>query len=117
MQVDHQCRGDFVITSIIGELDTPDASEAWTEILEVLDFNPKGVVLDLSRCSYIASAGISLIVRLAQQLRPLHAPLRITNVGSRLRLVLDTVNLPSLIPIDATIDDSITKLARVAQHV
>ena len=117
MQVDHQCRGEFVVTSVLGELDTPDAPEAWTELIEVLDFSPKGVVLDLGGCTYIASAGISLFVRLVQQLRPLHAPLRIANVSPRLRMVLDTVNLPSLIPVDATVEDSLGKLARVAAHV
>ena len=116
MQVDHQCRGEFVVTSIVGELDTPDANEAWTELLEVLDFSPRGVVLDLARCTYIASAGISLIVRLVQQLRPVHASVRIANVSPRLRLVLDTVNLPSLVPVDGTIDEAIGKLARIVQH-
>ncbi|MEI8197376.1 MAG: STAS domain-containing protein [Phycisphaerae bacterium] len=117
MQIDHTCRGEFVVTSVIGELDTPDAPEAWTEMIEVLDFSPKGVVLDLGGCTYIASAGISLIVRLVQQLRPLHAPVRIANVSPRLKMVLDTVNLPSLVPVDATIDDALGKLARVAAHV
>lgn len=111
MQIDHECRGDFVVTSLIGDLDTPETHEAWAGLTEVLEFNPKGVVLDLGRCTYIASAGISLIVRLVQQLRPLHAQLRIANVSPRLRTVLDVLSLPSLVPIDATTEESLAIFA------
>jgi anti-anti-sigma factor len=110
MQIDHRWRDQFVITALIGELDTPITDDTWNQLLEVSDFNPRGVILDLSRCAYIASSGISLIVRLAKLLRAQHIPLRMASASPAIRLVLETVNLLSLIPLDATIDQSATEL-------
>jgi anti-anti-sigma factor len=113
MTLEHQWQDDVLITRFIGELNTQAADELWEELGDAIEGKPRAMVLDFGPTTYIASLGIGLILRVNAETRARGIPLRLANVGSRVRMVLDTVNLGLFLPIDKTLERSLTELAVV----
>jgi anti-anti-sigma factor len=91
-------RDGIVIAHLIGEIDLSDAGELHAAITEATPNDALGVVLDLSAVTYVDSAGIHLLYRLAESLR---------NRGQTLRVVIPPGSPPS----DAL------RLAGIQRHV
>ena len=79
-------RDGVVIARLTGEIDLSDAGELHAAITEATPNEAVGVVLDLSRVTYIDSAGIHLLYRLGESLR---------NRGQTLRIVVPPGSPPS----------------------
>jgi anti-anti-sigma factor len=68
-----------------------------------------GVVLDLSDTTYLDSSGVHLVFDLAERLSSRQQRLVLTlPEGSRIRRVLDLVNVQAALPIELTVDAATT---------
>ena len=110
MKVHTQNHGQVIVAQLSGEIDTIDTDGLGSTLQEIVAAAPAGVVLDFGQVSYIASVGIGLLLKLAQDLRKMKCPLVIANITPQVRTVLDTVHLSSAIPMVATVDEALTKI-------
>lgn len=107
MIVETYWRGDVAIAHLIGEIDTREAEEVWGELRQILAEEPAACVLDLSHTTYIASLGLGILLKFAQETRFRQIRLRLAAVTPAIRIVLDTANLGRILPIDATVADAL----------
>ncbi len=101
-----QKRGVFVIL-VEGELDMNTAAELERQLEAPLATSDSTLLIDLSRCEFIDSTGIALIVRAWQKLDDRFS---ICGVGDQVKRVLDVTGLEATIPIHSSRDDALAQL-------
>lgn len=68
------------------------------------------LVVDLSDITYLDSAGVALLLRLAERLRSRRRQLHlVVPRGSPVRRVLDFTGLPRVIPLEARLEDALAQ--------
>lgn len=102
--------GNLMVAQLVGEIDTFDSEGLGVALAQVAASPPAGVVLDFSQVTYIASMGLSMLLKLAQELRKSKCKLAIAAVTPAVRTVLDTVHLGSAIPIEASVEAALGRV-------
>lgn len=90
-----------------GELDMNTATQLEQELKAPLSKPGSALLIDLSRCEFIDSTGIALLVRAWQQLDGRFA---LCGVGDQVERVLDITGLEESIPTHASRSDAIAEL-------
>lgn len=98
--------GVFVIL-VEGELDMNTATELERQLEAPLSAPDSSLLLDLSRCEFIDSTGIALIVRAWQALDDRFS---LCGIGDQVKRVLDVTGLEATIPTHRSRDDALTQL-------
>lgn len=104
-------RDGYPVVSVVGEIDLYTASE-FQEALSDVSKDARVLILDLSRISYVDSAGLSLFLAMHKQLSSRGAALYIVappNIPGVSR-VIEVTRLDSLIPVRPTVDDVLKEL-------
>jgi anti-anti-sigma factor len=98
--------------SVFGELDLSTAPELEGPLQQALAGGEGSVLIDLSRCEFIDSTGIALIVRAWQQLDSSGngRSLVICSQNEQVRRVLEITGLELSIPVHTTKDEALTAL-------
>ena len=68
MQIEVEKTGNIKILSLIGDLDGSSAPEVREDLLSHIDNNSK-LVLDMSQCEYISSAGLRVLLIISKKLK------------------------------------------------
>jgi anti-anti-sigma factor len=108
-QVDY--RDSVGIVSVTGEVDIVRAHELRERLLGAVRNEDLGVVVDLTRASYIDSVGVSLLFELAEKLQ--ERQLRLAVVlpqGGLIERVVTIVNLGSVAELYPTLDDALSAI-------
>jgi anti-anti-sigma factor len=90
-----------------GELDMNTATQLAQELEAPLTRSDSALLVDLSRCEFIDSTGIALIVRAWQQLDGRFA---LCGVGNQVERVLDITGLEESIPTHPSREDAVAEL-------
>ena len=103
------------VARVIGEIDTSNAGDIAVELWAAVSNAGFGLVVDLSQTTYLDSAGVNLFFDLSERLENRQQRLRlVVPRGSRIRRVLEIVNLGSVAPIDTRVEEAVAQVARAA---
>jgi stage II sporulation protein AA (anti-sigma F factor antagonist) len=100
--------GVFVIT-VQGELDMNTATDLERELEGPLEAAKSPLLIDLSRCEFIDSTGIALIVRSWQTLDG-DGSFALCGVGDQVKRVLDITGLEKTIPTHPSREQALERL-------
>jgi anti-sigma B factor antagonist len=114
MKVTTRHAGNVVVAELVGEIDTVDTEGLGEAFGAIVAEKPGGLVLDFSGVNYIASMGLSLLLNLAREMRKAKSPLVIAAVTPAVKTVLDTVHLGAAIPLEATVENALTRAQKAA---
>jgi anti-sigma B factor antagonist len=92
-----------------GELDMSTAPELERALNEPLTAPDSSLLVDLSRCEFIDSTGIALIVRTWQGLGG-EGSFSLCGLGDQVKRALEVTGLESTIPTHPSRDDALTQL-------
>jgi anti-anti-sigma factor len=104
---------EIVVGALSGEIDLSNAKALEGEIADAVPNTARGMVLDLSKLTYLDSSGIRLLLSLAGRLRwhgqdlVLAAP-----PESRCRRVLSLAGIDSTVHIETTVEGARARLDR-----
>src|SRR3954470_4533760 len=110
-QLDIRTEDNAIVVSIVGEVDISNASDIGSTLEGSVPQRALGLILDLSRATYIDSAGVHLLFRLGGRLTRRRQQLRV--VVPDTTPVYKIVNLAGLgwtVPQDRSVDEALTKL-------
>ena len=96
--------GSWWVIAITGRLDRTNSAEAGAELEKNLAANDK-VVLELSEMEYISSAGIRILLRLAQQAEGAGKEYALCCSGGFVKEVLEDSNMDMLIKVCTSLDE------------
>ena len=101
-RVEAEQRDGLTLVRVHGEIDLSNARDVGGAIEAAVPAESGGLVVDLSGTTYLDSAGISLLLRLADRLRPRRQSIRlVVPADSPVRAVLELTGVPAIIPLDA----------------
>ena len=103
--LDIRTEGDVVIARLVGEIDLANAKAIGSLVAGAVPNDAAGVVLDLSDTTYLDSSGVHLVFEMAERLSGRQQRLALAvPEGSRIRRVLDLVNVEAAVPVGLTVD-------------
>lgn len=97
------------VVSVEGELDMNTAVELERALEGPVDAGDKPLLVDLSRCEFIDSTGIALIVRSWQKLNR-DGRFALCGVGDQVKRVLDITGLETTIPSHPSREQALSRL-------
>jgi anti-anti-sigma factor len=101
-------RGGTLVAHLEGEIDMTNAGLVRDQVLESVPNDALALVIDLSECRYLDSAGIEILFDLSRRLRRRRQDLRlVVPPGSRLTRVLELTEVGTAAPIHETLDSAI----------
>jgi anti-anti-sigma factor len=107
---------DVVAASLSGEIDMSNAADLEAAIERAIPNTAHGVVLDLSELTYLDSAGIRMLIGLANRFRWRRQQLCVAvPEDSRVRRVLDLAGAAGAFPLDHTVEEARARIDRSRQ--
>jgi anti-anti-sigma factor len=99
--------GPVVVARLVGEIDLSNAKAIGSLVAGAVPNDAAGVVLDLSATTYLDSSGVHLVFQLAERLADRQQKLALAiPEGSRVRRVLDLVNVSAMVPVRPTVEEA-----------
>jgi anti-sigma B factor antagonist len=103
-------QGTLCLIRVHGEIDLSNAHEVSSAIGMVMGQEARRLVVDLSDITYLDSAGVALLLRLAERLRARRRQLHlVVPRRSPVRRVLQFTGLPRVIPLEARLEDALAQ--------
>jgi anti-sigma B factor antagonist/stage II sporulation protein AA (anti-sigma F factor antagonist) len=107
-RVEGEQQGTICLVRVHGEIDLSNAHEVSSEIGYAMGQEARRLVVDLSDITYLDSAGVALLLRLAERLRSRRRELQlVVPRGSPVRRVLDFTGRPRVIPLESRLEDAL----------
>lgn len=98
-------RGGAIVAHLGGEVDMTNADQVRDELLTSVPNDALALVIELSDCRYLDSAGIEVVFDMARRLRRRRQELRLAlPASSPLMRLLDLTEVGSAAPIYETLD-------------
>lgn len=93
--------GSALTAALSGEIDHHGAKTMMNELGELIARRlPRRLVLDLSGVTFMDSSGIAVLLRALREVDRLGGTLRVTNIPTQARRVLDAAGVGRLITLD-----------------
>lgn len=92
--------GDTVTAKIEGKLDRTSSPEFEKKMGEVLTDDVRNIIIDLSSCIYISSAGLRVILALEKKMSKVGGKLSIKNVPELIMEVFTETGLDEILTLD-----------------
>jgi anti-sigma B factor antagonist len=109
-RVEGEQQGTLCLIRVHGEIDLSNAHEVSSAIGMVMGQEARRLVVDLSDITYLDSAGVALLLRLAERLRARRRQLHlVVPRRSPVRRVLQFTGLPRVIPLEARLEDALAQ--------
>jgi anti-anti-sigma factor len=106
--LDIRAEDDVVVASLRGEIDLANARAIGSLVAGAVPNDATGAVLDLSDVTYLDSSGVHLVFDLAERLVARQQRLAlVVPEASRIRRVLDLVNVRAVLPVALTAAEGI----------
>ena len=110
-RVEGEQQGTLCLVRVHGEIDLSNAQEVSSAIGSVMGRESRRLVVDLSNITYLDSAGVALLLRLAERLQTRRRQLHlVVPRGSPVRRVLVFTGLPRVIPVEARLEDALVQV-------
>lgn len=107
-ELSFETAGNVIVGRVAGEIESVNAEEMSTALAGQLTSDRAGLVIDLTRVTYLDSAGIELLFDLARRLRTHRQRLRlVVPVDAPMRRVLELCDIDRAAPIDATVEGAL----------
>jgi anti-sigma B factor antagonist len=104
-------RSGAAVVRIVGEIDLSNVDEIRDLLVDAVDHEAIGLVLDLSATTYLDSTGIRLLFELAHRIQTRRRHLRLVVTDEALvRRVMVLTHLEDRVPIDADVADALAAM-------
>jgi anti-anti-sigma factor len=114
-ELSFETAGNVVVGHVAGEIESANAEEMSRALAGQLTSDRAGLVIDLTRVTYLDSAGIELLFDLARRLRTHRQRLRlVVPADAPLRRVLELCDIDRAAPIDVTVDAALQGLGEAS---
>ena len=111
MEIQIEKRDKIYIVRMIGSLDGVTSSEAQEKLMPLVQAKCC-LALDLSKCNYISSAGLRLLMMLAKQINTQGGRLALAGVCAEVKDVMDITGFINFFKIYDTIDEIIATMRK-----
>ena len=106
--VEEEQQGTLCLVRVHGEVDLSNAQQVAAAISGAVGQDTRRLVVDLTDTTYLDSAGVALLLRLATRLQARRRQLRlVVPFNSPVRRVVEFTGLPRVIPVETRLEDAL----------
>jgi anti-anti-sigma factor len=107
-RVEAEDRGILCVIRVHGEVDISNDKDVLAAIERAVPHSALRLIVDLTHTSYLDSAGLALLLRLAERMQARRQQMQIVApLGSPVRTVLELTGLPRVIPLEGRLEDAV----------
>lgn len=110
MEVEKHMHGAVTVIALSGELDSRTAGQAQDEITELVP-EQGSMLLDLSRMSYMSSAGLRVLLLVHRQAERGGVRLALTGVREELREIMEATGFLEFFVVTDTVESGVEALS------
>jgi anti-anti-sigma factor len=114
MEIREERAGGALVLAPRGRIDSGTAAELEKSLLGPVARGDRRLVIDLRGVDYISSAGLRVLLRAANELRPLGGTLVLCSMGESVREVFELAGFTALFPIEASRELALERAGREA---
>ena len=103
--------GNIVVVSVDGRVDGANAQDFQIELAETMAEDDRALVLDLSKVTYISSAGLRVILLTAKALKRQDADLAVCSLTGPISEIFQISGFDKIIPVHQTQPEAIASFA------
>jgi anti-anti-sigma factor len=107
MDIQLREHGRFTVVSPRARLDTGTSPDAQQQLSDLLDRGVRQIVVDFSDVSFVASAGLRVLLSTAKRIRASGGELRVCCLNETVREVFDISGFSELLPVFASTGDAV----------
>jgi anti-sigma B factor antagonist len=111
MKIQRTEQGGLLIAALEGRFDALSADTAGNELLNWLPAGPVRLVLDFAQVTYLSSAGLRVLFRIAKESNVRNGRLALCRLTPLVRQVIDLSGYSALVPIFDDLDRALASLA------
>lgn len=104
MEIKTETRDKLTLIQLIGNLDGTTVAQAQEQLMPLAN-NKSCMALDLSKCNYISSAGLRLLLMLAKQCTAQESSLALVSLCDEVKDVMDMTGFISFFKLYNSIED------------
>jgi anti-anti-sigma factor len=106
---------DVIVARVSGEIDLSNAADVGETLATAVPNTALGMVIDLTATAYLDSSGVHLLFDLGERLQRRQQQLRVVvPEGGPIRRVLRIVELDSMVPVMASVDEAVAQIRATA---
>jgi anti-sigma B factor antagonist len=109
MDVAHRTDGAVTVVSLDGRLDSRTAAQVHRELREVMPEHPR-ILLDLSRTSYLSSAGLRVLLLVHRQAQSTGSRIALAAIADDVREVMSATGFLEFFTVSDTIEHGVEAL-------
>jgi anti-anti-sigma factor len=110
MKMAQQEKDGIICFQIEGRLDAETASQAETQVKQVLQQGCQRLLFDLSKMDYISSAGLRVILMAVKELRNKKGKVVLCSLTPYVKEIFDVSNFSSIIPITDSVESGLQQM-------
>ncbi len=109
MEIKSEIRGNVTVIHIVGHLDSTTSQEAEERIMKDVVVNGS-IVLNMSECGYVSSAGLRLLLLVGKQLQSSGGQWAFAGLLEEVADVINVTGFSNFFKIFLSVDDAIKSL-------
>jgi anti-sigma B factor antagonist len=101
-------RGDWVVVTVLGDLDLASAPALRHEIVALLGDGRRQIALDLTPTDFMDSIGLGVVVAIWKRIRVQGGTFAVVCPEPRLKRIFQVVDLDRVLPLHDAVDDVVS---------
>jgi stage II sporulation protein AA (anti-sigma F factor antagonist) len=110
MNVSVEKQGDIAVVAVAGQINSANAAEIESRLLEQVEQGEQRCVLDLGQLDYISSAGLRVVLLMAKKLKQNQGSLVLCNLQPHVREVFDISGFLAILTVTETRDQALAQV-------
>ncbi|MCP4051415.1 MAG: STAS domain-containing protein [bacterium] len=109
MEITENIIDNIFILSLNGKLDTITSNDLQEKLMDTISSGEKKIIIDLTECSYISSAGLRVLLMGQKRLKPLGGSIMLASVSDNIKQIFSISGFSSLFVFFDSIDAALQK--------
>lgn len=111
MEIKNVCKEGHTVIEIAGNLDSNTVTEAQEKIMPLI-VSKTCMILDMTKCAYVSSAGLRLLLMIAKQLTSQEGWLTLAGVCDEVKDVMEMTGFSGFFKAYKTVDEAIDAIGK-----
>lgn len=109
MDINEEQRGDVLIVSPQGRVDSVSSGELEVKLLSCIDGGSHRMVIDFSGLDFVSSSGLRVFLMTAKKLKPLGGKVVLCSLAPEVKEVFEVSGFASMLSIKSNLDDAVAE--------
>lgn len=109
MEINEEKRGDVLVVSPKGRIDSVSSGELEIKILGLIDAGNHSLTIDFAGLDFVSSSGLRVFLMTAKKLKPVGGKVVLCNLAPEIKEVFEVSGFSTMLSIKSSLDDALAE--------